>query len=260
MKSCCPVKGGPSDVGVSPDLFAGLVLWLDASDASTFTFNGAVSEWRDKSPQANHFAQAVAGNRPYRTANRVWGKHAVGFNGITRHMDCAAFTGLNQEPAATVFCVLRRLYDPAKTDAVMVEAYTGAAHSFPRVQFREPIAPGEKQFYMGAFQDVRAYDPNVVWERGWFYVVTHHFEGADPPEDRLAQWVNGTYPGPRLYETPFPQADTGVVTTMRIGGSFTPGLFFKGDLAELVVYARTFGTADRVAIERYLAQKWGTPE
>jgi hypothetical protein len=46
----------------------GMSLWLDASDASTFSFSSGtrVSEWRDKSGNAYHFAQATGANQPDR--------------------------------------------------------------------------------------------------------------------------------------------------------------------------------------------------
>lgn len=59
---------GAMDSGVSwqPSDLSGLQLWLDASDASTITDagGGAVSQWSDKSGNAHHFTQPVAGNRP----------------------------------------------------------------------------------------------------------------------------------------------------------------------------------------------------
>lgn len=40
-------------------------LWLDAADSSTITLNGStVSEWRDKSGNARHAAQATAASQP----------------------------------------------------------------------------------------------------------------------------------------------------------------------------------------------------
>jgi len=59
---------------------AGLELWLDASDGSTFSYDSgsAVSEWRDKSGQGNH--ASTAANFPTRIAAGTGGLPAVDFN------------------------------------------------------------------------------------------------------------------------------------------------------------------------------------
>jgi hypothetical protein len=51
---------------------SGAVLWLDASDSTTFTFSSGtrVSEWRDKSGNGYHFTQATSTYQPDRSATQ----------------------------------------------------------------------------------------------------------------------------------------------------------------------------------------------
>jgi hypothetical protein len=51
---------------------AGYSLWLDASDATTFTFSSGtrVSEWRDKSANNYHMTQATSVSQPNRNATQ----------------------------------------------------------------------------------------------------------------------------------------------------------------------------------------------
>lgn len=57
---------------VAPAPVAGSALWLDASDATTFTFSSGsrVSEWRDKSGNARHMTQATSAYQPDRSATQ----------------------------------------------------------------------------------------------------------------------------------------------------------------------------------------------
>jgi hypothetical protein len=50
----------------SPDMIAGLALWLDAADASTITVDNTtnVSEWREKSSNGRHLSQSTPSSRP----------------------------------------------------------------------------------------------------------------------------------------------------------------------------------------------------
>ena len=58
------------------------VLWLDAADASTITeVSGAVSEWRDKSTNDAHAANASADNQPLTATHTIDGKNVIRFDG-----------------------------------------------------------------------------------------------------------------------------------------------------------------------------------
>lgn len=70
----------PTVSGFNPKQIAGLQVWIDGSDSSTFTLNGStVSEWRDKSGNGRHFTQATALRQPAITSNAKSGKSAVAF-------------------------------------------------------------------------------------------------------------------------------------------------------------------------------------
>lgn len=64
-----------------PLSFAGLQLWLDASDASTMTLNGAtVSEWRSKAGNIT-LTQSTASAQPTLTSNYYRSRSALTFDG-----------------------------------------------------------------------------------------------------------------------------------------------------------------------------------
>ncbi len=61
--------------------------WYDASDAATLTLDGsAVSQWRDKSGNNLHLAQAEASRRPLTGVHTIHGMTTVKFDGSNDHM------------------------------------------------------------------------------------------------------------------------------------------------------------------------------
>ena len=58
-----------------------LALWLDGNDSSTITESGGVvSQWNDKSSNANHFVQTISGKRPLVIAGT--GGNVIKFDGV----------------------------------------------------------------------------------------------------------------------------------------------------------------------------------
>ena len=67
--------------------------WWDASDASTFTYSSGslVSEWRDKSGNARHFAQADTSKQPSRSGTQN-SLDTLIYDGTNDYLDTASFT------------------------------------------------------------------------------------------------------------------------------------------------------------------------
>jgi hypothetical protein len=84
-------------------VFTTTALWLDASDSSTITtVSGGVSEWRDKSGNSRHAAQATAGSRP--GTGTLNGLPVVAFDGVDDFMDVTT-SALQGQAAPNVFYV-----------------------------------------------------------------------------------------------------------------------------------------------------------
>jgi hypothetical protein len=77
----------------SPASIPDLALWLDASDASTLTLDGSnnVEQWRDKSGNARHAAQASTTLRPAFLSSGINGLPAVRGDGIDDVMTWTQF-------------------------------------------------------------------------------------------------------------------------------------------------------------------------
>jgi len=64
----------------------GMVLWLDASDASTLSMEGQeVREWRDRSGKGMHFAAAEKAARPQLSKTRPGGLGTIAFDGASQY-------------------------------------------------------------------------------------------------------------------------------------------------------------------------------
>jgi hypothetical protein len=75
-------RGGNSGVAFLPTDLSNLLLWLDASDASTITETlGAVSQWDDKSGNGNHVTQGTASLQPVSGSNTLNSLNVIDFDG-----------------------------------------------------------------------------------------------------------------------------------------------------------------------------------
>lgn len=69
-------------VSFDPLKYGSCVLWLDANDYSTFTFNGGtISQWNDKSSNNNHVTQATAIKQPAYTLGGISNLPTITFDG-----------------------------------------------------------------------------------------------------------------------------------------------------------------------------------
>lgn len=85
---------------------AGLTLWLDASDSTTFTYSSGsiISQWRDKSGLNNHAGVNGANNTPTKGLSNS--RSAVLFTGTSNQsLSCGLVSALEGIPEITVICV-----------------------------------------------------------------------------------------------------------------------------------------------------------
>lgn len=82
LQACKSAAGAWSPLDLS-----GLALWLDASDAGSFTYSSGtlVSQWNDLSGNAKHATQSTASYQPSRNST-LNGLDTVHFDGTDNHM------------------------------------------------------------------------------------------------------------------------------------------------------------------------------
>ncbi|MGJ8655473.1 MAG: LamG-like jellyroll fold domain-containing protein [Akkermansiaceae bacterium] len=286
---CLAVGGGAGSTGIiyllflepeatpllsSPTAITGNVLWLDASDPDgDFITGGTFSNddtWVDKSSLKNANAtQAVANIRPTLIADAHCGLSVVEFDG-NDYMDVAsaAFGMLKNKTGATVFAVARPTEVPSMGGGHRVfMASTGTNSDSTRAGFSFYDSFGTGLSGTGdAGLNGRRLDTDGY----------QRISGGDASLDRLTHWTgifNYAHSSLELY------ADGGLVSSasnfqtdgntentdslnIRLGADASLTQlrgFFKGDLAELIIYDRVLTAPERQKIEQWLDAKWSAP-
>lgn len=209
--------------GFTPKNIAGLQLWLDASDASTMTFNGsAVSEWRDKSGKSNTFIQSTAVTQPTFVASSRNGKSAINFPNFTNVSGPAGFSFAQP---TTWFLAFQ-----APTTSGTWSLFDGDGdrqHIFGN-------AETELRMFAGGAPVVA-----TITSSTW-YVAILIYNGASSTH-RVSTLTASTA-----------NAGTNAISVPRIGAN--SGL--RGDLGEIGFVNRAISDAEATAVMRYLSARW----
>jgi hypothetical protein len=223
----------PSTPLFTPTALAGCALWLDAADTTTLTLSGSsVTQWRDKSGNANHATGTVAPTYDATTRN-------VLFNGSSQY--CTLPNGA---------------YPFGNTPySIFVVAYTRNAANPQWV-----LAGGTTTTNQAI--GLLFYTTNAVWHSWWVneYRVDNSIVNNTPAVINISYSttrsiiING---GTASINTP------GAVranpnTPNYIGRRPDSAVeFFNGGMAECIIFTSELPTAQRQQVEGYLAWKWG---
>lgn len=245
--------GGLTPGTFSPTQFAGLSLWLDAADTSTFTLSGAsVTQWRDKSGNSRH-AVGNLGTGAY---------SATGLNSLPT-VQITASGNMVSPVAASTFS--------AGIFVFVVFQKTGANQTYDTVVTRVNGAnsqPAPFDFYTSGTNTTTRLVGNGGTSAQISETITSVARRTTPTV--LFQGVPGVASGSTLL---WDESINGTLTNYTLGTSFTYGdtgtaihLGTRGDnatkmignISEVLVYAASsFSISQRQQMEGYLAWKWG---
>lgn len=219
----------------APSDIADLVLWLDASDTTTMTqVGGSVSEWRDKSGNAQHATQPTSAQQPawgLRTLNTLNG---LDFDGTDDWMDLPD-TAIPYA-AGTDFIV----YIPDNTTRTYLVA--NSAVSPPASNGRRYIQNQQVNYGSGN-RAITATSGNAILQLSTI-------SGNGSPQTQYIN-VNGTTASGSV-------SRNGVSSGMNIGSVNDGQLgFFDGVIFEYLNYSRVLSNAEINDIGNYLKNKWG---
>jgi len=219
---------GAAGASFSPLDISGLQLWLDASDETTITeSSGAVSQWDDKSGNANHVSQGVAAGQPTTGTATLNGLNVIRQDGGDALLSSNAF--LLSSTTYTFLGVWRHTTESFAlfgTDAD--DTFTGLGVSGVTSTAIDNNFAGVTYRKNGAGVSVATRSEVYTEYREQACLVGIEFTGGAANR----QFIPFSYDGNVAYR---PQAD----------------------IAEVLVYEGALSTADREALEVYLAQKWG---
>lgn len=246
----------PMASGFNPRSIAGLQLWLDGSDSSTLTLNGStVSEWRDKSGNNRHFAQATAANQP--ATGTLNGRRTLTSAGSAFMTGNAATLGVARNIGGLTMIVVGTETNTSGGSTYTMITFTVAASLAARAAIVRVSVNANFQFAAGGRRmdaDAFALAGSAANQSAAATVLTGTFDYAN--SDAFLH-KDGTLAG----QTTTFQTDGNTSDTNSQG----VGLFaaptgtnaMSGSIAEVLVYNRSLLAAERQRIERYLGRKWG---
>jgi hypothetical protein len=239
-----------------PADIAGLDLWLDASDNSTVldatdaeaSDDEAVKTWQDKSGNANHAVQATVANQPLRRAAEVNGLDALDLDGTNHYMLGTSDLTPRQTDEKTIFCV-------GVCDDL---ASSGNRNTLIDLYENDTAATGESGALAAEISyrcSGRTWISTTPATQSAASIVTLSHDGQTNIEDAITMWLNGSAVT-KTSGTDGALVDaTGVYYVGTVGVSL--GQNYNGRICEIIVYDSELSTADREAVETYLANKWG---
>lgn len=209
--------------GFDPSSISGLSLWLDADDASSFSFSSGsvISQWRDKSGNARHATNA---NSPSRSAT-IGGKSAVALSGVN------GLTGATWTPPATSTTFL--VMDSNADVQFIPISGTSGSHSLFIAHNGSASSVVSTSFTISSARVDRA--ASTWGTRGAVYTAINGVHLITVVGTSMNSW---------------PRVDLNTWQS-----SFVADV----NVGELLIYNSSLGTTDRDNVESYLRTKWGTP-
>ena len=218
----------------TPAALPNLVGWWDAADASSFSYSSGavVSEWRDKSGNARHFAQADTSMQPARTGSRN-GNSTLVFDGAGDYLDTPSFA----LPQPLTAIIAADFNDSALGSTALSSRGDNLQMGYG--------GSGRLAYYAGA-AEVDSQSTGFTGGPRVFAVVMNG--GAS------ASWIDGEAKGAGN------PGSAGTVTGLRIAErNLNSVAWFRYAMFEIIVCGAALSAIDRQAAEAYLKTKWSTP-
>ena len=232
MAACVSSAGAKQIITglLSPTQLPGLQVWLDGADplgTGTAPANGTViSTWADKSGNARN-ATGV-GSPPYVSASRN-----VSFNGSSQYFT-VPYTSF---PSTETIYVVYNLTN-SSIQSALVDTNSSGGRSFQ--SYNATIGPSLASSAIAW----RLYG-NTVITSGVTYIA-----GVSYSTSGISIYVNGSISATNSTNPSF----TAGITT--IGNGFNNSFYLAGTISEVLIYNQFLSTAQRQAVEGYLAWKW----
>jgi len=241
-----PVAAG----GFNPTRLSGLLLWLDASDASTVTLDTGVSEWRDKSGTGKKVTQDTGGNQPAYLTDGIGGKPALEFAGSSSHFMRGTFshtlTGITSLVVARMESTTTsngRMFSLAITS--QVNDFSGTGHLVPAMRF------GTSQAVACQHDGAARVNVSIAGYSTPFIQCSHH-DGTT-----LSNRVNNGTAATHTFGAPPWSGNFANMMLSAFNSSGAANGFFTGRIAEIIVYSREVTADERSKLHQYLGKKYG---
>jgi hypothetical protein len=223
----------------APTDIAGCVLWLDASDAASFTLSGSdVTAWADKSTGGHSTAQSNNTRYPARTGT-LNGLSTVAFLTGNDALDFpSAFSG----EGTTAFVVAQAAGTGSRT------IIGGSASGNYQLRIN---SSGQMQILRSQTEDGGSSTTN-------FGTSAYHILCVKAAQSSRTFRLDGAADGSSSGTMGSTLGTIGVIGEQQTGSFASESM--NGSIAELIIYNSTLGGTDTSDVEAYLNTKWfGSP-
>jgi hypothetical protein len=213
----------------------GLALWLDAGDATTFTFSSGsnVSVWNDKSGNNRHVTQATSANQPL-------------YNSGSRRIECTLSNMTLQNTAnmslnhTATLIVVSGTFDTVTNSRMVEIQQSGTAPNGTQIIVENRASSSVRMFFLG---------PNST--RYGDFTRSGLTSIATVQRNGTANLPQGCVDGGVLTTLGLIDANYTVPDAVIIGRNAV------GYVQEVIIFNTALTTSQRQGVETYLARKWG---
>lgn len=229
------------------------ILWLDASDASTFTYSSgsSVSQWSSK-VGSYAFTQATATKQPSRSAT-VNGLSAVSFDGTDDSMASSTTVDMSGGQKFSIWCVIS--FTTGATQIVLEHSTNfnnnAGAFLFRGTTLSEMLLNKMGADGLGGFTYASFLTTGTVTTTPKSVIGTHD---GTLSTNETTLWINGTSAGTRSLNNNTNSDNAN--QTMYLGARDNSASFMSGTLCEIGITTTALTAQNISDLHTYLAAKW----
>jgi purple acid phosphatase-like protein/concanavalin A-like lectin/glucanase superfamily protein/parallel beta helix pectate lyase-like protein/HYR domain-containing protein len=233
----------PAGGSFVPADLAGLEVWYDAGAGVSLNGNG-VAGWADQSGNGHDSVQVTAANQPAFRATAFNGKPSMSFDGLGDYLqapDSAGFDKISTE--MTVF-MAGKVLPSSRVREILNTSFTNKT-------WRWRVMPDEKlQLLVNDGNLEKPQGATPVTENQYSIFTTRFVGGGDTDFYQSGSSLTGT------------QNNTSAINKnadhLNIGrGYVSISEYWKGEMGEIIIYARALSASETDQVGNYLADKYG---
>jgi hypothetical protein len=236
---------------------SGYNLWLDASNAGSFTFSSgsSVSQWTDRSGNAYAFTQATSSSQPTR-------------NGTQNSLSTVYFDSNDKLTSTAASSVWKYLHDGTKSTVFIVCQSTNTAGSYSTVMSTQDLATSNVGFAFFVYNRTEPIASTVKGTNGqeisaggtvsidsWNVHSMYLDQGNATVYEKTKVYINSGFAN--VNSGNFSPSTSNPSYNLTIGGTSGASYAYKGYIAEIITYPSLLSDTDRKLNVSYLRAKWG---
>ncbi len=236
----------------TPDDLVGLQLWLDADDSSSLIvdMSNLVSQWNDKSGNANNATQMTVGSQPKFISSVTSNRQTVNFDGVDDFLAAAGTVLSKADQSLTMFVVFNSSSDDAESALFGQFENFDSSNHYATVTERRPLSSKIKFSNNPPLlvSGIESSNNATLNNENIFSVI------IDTSSRKIR--LNGIETADALDDT-YTGSDPAV---WQIGSRLFFGIqisLFTGDISEIIIYDKTLSSDEIDSVEAYLSDKWG---